>query len=205
MPLIEYYEAVLQLGDCFFSFLKVLFMIPVSFLPQIIMAINSTVAADYATVFIAFCNLVFALYITQKERKDKSNSEKKNKAFTLFLLVVIFPKINLLYEFVDELLKKCEALKTIEPNDIESRSEVNSAVLSLMQSFVSDFIYLFNAIDQNLYEELKNFTDDAIDELTKVIIDGGLNLGDGQKYDEVIKQPILYLRNQLIRTIYSKT
>ena len=88
-------------------------------------------------------------------------------------------------------------------NDLEKKQEINDSLRAHFYELTVDFIDLLMAIDyKNLYEPIRDKSQNLQDELTKAIFDEGIRLSHRPKFEERILTPMSKMQTDIIKILY---
>lgn len=159
-------------------------------------------ASVIITAVFAIANLILAISVF---RLDRASSEKKAEAerrLTMFKTLVLDAKMNSFHESIKSMREILDTLPKSD-NDIEKKQEINDALRAHFYELTVDFIDLLMAIDyKNLYEPIRDKSQNLQDELTKAIFDEGIRLSHRPKYEERILTPMSKMQTDIIKILY---
>ena len=159
-------------------------------------------ASVIITAVFAIANLILAISVF---RLDRASSEKKAEAerrLTMFKTLVLDAKINSFHESIKSMREILDTLPKSD-NDIEKKQEINDALRAHFYELTVDFIDLLMAIDyKNLYEPIRDKSQNLQDELTKAIFDEGIRLSHRPKFEERILSPMSKMQTDIIKILY---
>lgn len=159
-------------------------------------------ASVIITAVFAIVNLILAISVF---RLDRASSEKKAEAerrLTMFKTLVLDAKMNSFHESIKSMREILDTLPKLD-NDIEKKQEINDALRAHFYELTIDFIDLLMAIDyKNLYEPIRDKSQNLQDELTKAIFDEGIRLSHRPKFEERILTPMSKMQTDIIKILY---
>lgn len=159
-------------------------------------------ASVIITAVFAIANLILAISVF---RLDRASSEKKAEAerrLTMFKTLVLDAKMNSFHESIKSMREILDTLPKSD-NDIEKKQEINDALRAHFYELTVDFIDLLMAIDyKNLYEPIRDKSQNLQDELTKAIFDEGIRLSHRPKFEERILTPMSKMQTDIIKILY---
>lgn len=159
-------------------------------------------ASVIITAVFAIANLILAISVF---RLDRASSEKKAEAerrLTMFKTLVLDAKMNSFHESIKSMREILDTLPKSD-NDIEKKQEINDALRAHFYELTVDFIDLLMAIDyKNLYEPIRDKSQNLQDELTKAIFDEGIRLSHRPKFEERILTPMSMMQTDIIKILY---
>ena len=88
---------------------------------------------------------------------------------------------------------------------IKEKSRINENIQEKAVELRQNFIDVFLAIDNNLYQTLLSKIDELIDSLTITIFDEGINLAHRPKFDKEISNRIRESKTAIIGVLFSYT
>ena len=148
------------------------------------------------SIIIGFVN-IFALFrIAKVSNKLLDNENKKNRSNYLLKSLVLDYNLKNFYKLSDELENEYSRLidKDVDKlDDIKKDIEVNS--FKIFTRFSNEFYDIINAIDEELYTIIANEIEKLQDSLLINLFDNGVNLNHRNKYNELILNPILIVKN----------
>lgn len=155
-----------------------------------------------AMVIIATVNVLLIIYIFIKNRKKDDNHNEKNRKIDLLKTLILNCNIEKLYVFFKNIKENAMELNN-QSLSIEQKGRINDKLSDLATAYRQDFIDLFLAVDQTLYDKILEKTDSLIDELTNTIFDEGINLSHKPKFDEVVIKKIRESKTEIIKVLFS--
>lgn len=159
-------------------------------------------ASVIITAVFAIANLILAISVF---RLDRASSEKKAEAerrLTMFKTLVLDAKMNSFHESIKSMREILDTLPKSD-HDIEKKQEINDALRAHFYELTVDFIDLLMAIDyKNLYEPIRDKSQNLQDELTKAIFDEGIRLSHRPKFEERILTPMSKMQTDIIKILY---
>lgn len=150
-----------------------------------------------AVFIIALINVGLTIYIFYKNKKDLFAIETFNRKFELTKALVIEDRIRILYNFFDEISKSCSALKNKNVTDKDKKA-INERNLFCQAQFRLDFISVFQTVDNDIYRNLMDISDQMIDNLSNSIFDPGIRLSHDPMYKEKVLTPISQTRMKML-------
>lgn len=157
-----------------------------------------------ASIIIAIANVVLIIFIFRhNNKKDDSDKEKTRRQHLLKTLVLDY-NMSKFYSFYQEIHKETNALLANNLSN-EDKSRINENIKEKAVELRQNFIDMFLAIDDNLYQMLLSKIDELIDSLTNTIFDEGINLAFKPKYDEEVSKRIRESKTAIIGVLFSYT
>ncbi|MBN2650546.1 MAG: hypothetical protein JXR50_12460 [Prolixibacteraceae bacterium] len=157
-----------------------------------------------ASIIIAITNVVLIIFIFRhNNKKDDSDKEKTRRQHLLKTLVLDY-NMSKFYSFYQEIHKETNALLANNLSN-EDKSRINENIKEKAVELRQNFIDMFLAIDDNLYQMLLSKIDELIDSLTNTIFDEGINLAFKPKYDEEVSKRIRESKTAIIGVLFSYT
>ncbi len=154
-----------------------------------------------ATVIIAACNVLFALWIFwNKTKKDDSNKEKDRKILWFKVLLLDY-NLKYFYTFFDKLETGLSNLKNHNLSQADKEAIESAAAddfIVLRRKFTDTLL----AIDKSLYDRVLTYSDDLQSSISSAIFDGGINLSHNPKYDEVISEKLTEIKTNIINLLF---
>lgn len=157
-----------------------------------------------ASIIVAIANVVLIIFIFRhNNKKDDSDKEKSRRQHLLKTLVLDY-NMSKFYSFYQEIHKETNALLANNLSN-EDKSRINENIKEKAVELRQNFIDMFLAIDDNLYQMLLSKIDELIDSLTNTIFDEGINLAFKPKYDEEVSKRIRESKTAIIGVLFSYT
>lgn len=155
-----------------------------------------------ATILIAIVNVSLIIYIFVKNSKKDENHNEKNRKIDLLKTLILNYNMDKFYIYFKDIKQTAQALNTQNLSN-EQKSITNDKLSDLATVYRQDFIELFLAIDQTLYDKILEETDSLIDGLTNTIFDEGINLSHQPKFDELVIKKIRESKTEIIKILFS--
>ena len=157
-----------------------------------------------ANIIIAIANVVLIFFIFRhNNKKDDSDKEKSRKLHLLKTLVLDY-NMSKFYSFYQDINEEVKTL-LINNLSIKEKSRINENIQEKAVELRQNFIDVFLAIDNNLYQTLLSKIDELIDSLTITIFDEGINLAHRPKFDKEISNRIRESKTAIIGVLFSYT
>jgi len=155
-----------------------------------------------ATVIIALANVALVIYIFIKNReRDVSYKEKSRKLNLLKTLVLDYSMDNF-YEFFENIVNETNKLKN-KDLDKNGKQIINDTLLLLGRDFEQKFIDLFLGINQKLHEQIKQKTDNLIDDFTESIFNENINIYTDDNFTNFVTNRIILSKTQIIKILFN--
>ena len=103
------------------------------------------------------------------------------------------------YDIVETLAENLKPLKNSECNKKEVETNIQKTITKLREQF----IVLFFAIDEKLYNDILIEADKCIDSIVESISDDGINLYVESKYKDHIQSKIKLMQQNIIKLLYN--
>ena len=160
------------------------------------------IAFKVAAIFIAGFNAYFAVKIFRlKSEKDENEKERDRKIQLLKTLVLDHSLIHF-HSFFETLEESLHELQ--KPNLTDDQKEIiDEKNATYFIGLRSKFYDSLLAVDETLYEEIKNDADNLQSHLTDTIFDGGVNLSHLPKYDELISQKLTTAKTNILKKLFN--
>jgi len=155
-----------------------------------------------ATILIAAFNAYFVVKIFKlKSEKDENEKEKDRKIELLKTLVLDHSLIHF-HKFFENLEESLNELQTTNLSDTKKES-IDERNANLFIGLRNKFYDSLLAVDESLYEEIKNDADNLQSHITDTIFDGGVNLSHLPKFDELISQKLTATKTNIIKKLFN--
>lgn len=157
---------------------------------------------DYAykvsMVIIAGINIYLVVYYHAKgDLKDKKTKDKDRKVLMLKTLI--------LDHNLDKFYTSCDKIETSLSKLHNQNCDKRALEKELQEGFYqlfNKFINFLSAIDDNLYNSLKESCDKCRDTLVKNIGDEGVNLNVNKKYEELIQSVLDKNKTEMLAILF---
>ena len=161
------------------------------------------IASVVITAIFALANLILAISVFRLDRASNERKAEAGRRLTMFKTLVLDAKMNSFHESIKSMRNTLDSLPKFD-DDIEKKQEINGALRAQFYELTIDFIDLLMAIDyKNLYEPIRDKSQDLQDELTKAIFDEGIRLSHRPKFEERILSPVSKMQTDIIKILYS--
>lgn len=160
------------------------------------------IAFKTATIFIAGFNAYFAVKIFKLKTEKDENEKERDRKIQLLKTLVLDHSLTHFHTFFESLEDSLHDLQT--PDLTDSQKEItdeNNA--NLFIRLRSKFYDSLLAVDETLYEEIRNDADNLQSHLTDTIFDGGVNLSHLPKYDELISQKLTTAKTNILKKLFN--
>ncbi len=157
-----------------------------------------------ASIIIAIANIVLIIFIFRHNNKKVDSDKEKTRRQHLLKTLVLDYNMSKFYSFYQEIHKETNAL-LVNNLSTEDKSLINENIKKKAVELRQNFIDMFLAIDENLYQMLLSKIDELIDSLTNTIFDEGINLAFKPKYDEEVSKRIRESKTAIIGVLFSYT
>lgn len=161
------------------------------------------IICDISMVLIALTNIILLIYTFYQNRRWDNNNSEKSRRIKLFKTLVLDYNMKYLYSFFEEITKITQKLTKQTITEQERKSideEIQNACGQLRLQF-TDLLLAIN--NDSLYNSILQQTDDIQEKLSKIIYDGGYNLSNKPKFDELITANISKTRTEIIKILFS--
>lgn len=155
-----------------------------------------------ATIIIAIVNVSLIIYIFVKNNQKVHSQNEKSRKMDLLKTLILNYNMEKLYIFFKNLKENARELN-VQNLNVEQKEKINEKLGDLATIYRQDFIDLFLAVDQSLYNKILEKTDSLIDGLTNTIFDEGINLSHKPKFDELIIKRIRESKTEIIKLLFS--
>ncbi len=177
-----------------------LFNVVANFL-EFIGCISLDIIHKISTIFIAIFNTFFAIKIFYfKNRKDDVDKEK-DRRIQLLKTLVLDHYLKHFYELFSKIQKELTLFKL----NSQSESTKNKQIEKIDNLFIDlrrQFYDLLLAVDEDLYESVKDKADELQIELTISIKDPEIDLSDSTIYAEKIDEKIASTKAEIIKKLF---
>lgn len=160
------------------------------------------IAFKSATILIALFNIYFASKVFRINSKKSEAEKERDRKMLLLKTLILDPNFKYFYELFDKIEEELMNLRQPNLTDAE-KSKVDSGVLDLMILFRRKFYDSLLAVDESLYEAIKNLGDKFQSEISTIIFDPGINLSHGPKYEELITERVSAIRTEILKVIFA--
>lgn len=157
-----------------------------------------------ANIVIALANVVLIYFIFRLNKKKNDNDKEKERKLSLLKTLVLDYNMQKFYAFFQDINTTAYSLKENGLTNTRKK-EINEKIKDYSSILRHEFIDVFLAIDNSLYDKILIKTDELIDSLTNAIFDDGINLSHPPKYDELISKKISESKTEIIRILFSYT
>ena len=152
-------------------------------------------------ISLGICNLLLTIKFFQiKDKKENVDKEKDRKIQWLKSLILDH-NLKHFYEFFDGLNIELNKLKETGLNNDEKKS-IDSEIADKFVFLRQKFIDILLAVDSNLYDLFIKLSDELQDHITKSIFDGGINLSNSDKFNEVIQTKVMEIKTKFIKQLF---
>lgn len=160
------------------------------------------IAFKSATIFIALFNAYFAVKIFRlKDKKEESEKEKDRKMQLLKTLVLDHNMKNYysIYDSIENELLNLKKANLTVPDKKGIDLTLSDFFIQLRSKFYDSLL----AIDDDLYDYVKNNLDELQTSFTETIFDPGINLSHTPKYDELISQKLTTSKTEILKKLFN--
>lgn len=158
--------------------------------------------SNIATIFIAFANLILAIYIfTKKDKKDDVEKEKDRRIQSLKALVLDH-NLSKFYNFFDNLDVELIKLKNAEITDNDKANilkNTDNLFIELSRKFTDTLL----AVDKLLYDSILNCNDELQKTINDAVGNEGINLSHAPKFDEEINQKVTRFKTKILEILFN--
>ncbi len=160
------------------------------------------IASVIITAVFAIANLILAISVFRIDRASNEKKAETERRLTMFKTLVLDAKMNSFHKSIKSMREILDALPKSD-NDLEKKQEINDSLRAHFYELTVDFIDLLMAIDyKNLYEPIRDKSQNLQDELTKAIFDEGIRLSHRPKFEERILTPMSKMQTDIIKILY---
>lgn len=161
------------------------------------------IASVIITAVFAIANLILAISVFRIDRASNEKKAEAERKLTMFKTLVLDAKMNSFHESIRSMREILDALSKSD-DDLGKKQEINDALRAHFYDLTVNFIDLLMAIDyKNLYEPIRDKSQNLQDELTKAIFDEGIRLSHRPKFEERILTPMSKMQTGIIKILYS--
>jgi len=182
-------------------------------LPDSINAINQTIevvqnaslldiVCKIATIVIALVNIGLVVYIFLKNKERDVSHKEKHRKLSLLKTLVLDYCMKYFYEFFANLEEETKKLKS-KDLDESTKSKINDNLLSFGKTFESKFTDLFWGVDQRLYNDIKQKTDELLDGFTENIFNENININTNKNFNDLVINKITSNKTEIIKILFS--
>lgn len=157
-----------------------------------------------ANIIIAVANVVLIIHIFRHNNKRDDADKEKNRKQHLLKTLVLDYNMSKFYSFYQDIHKETNALLT-KHLSTEDKQKINESLKEKAIDLRQNFIDMFIAIDEGLYNLIIARIDELIDSLTNTIFDEGINLSHKPKYDDEVSKKIRESKTAIIGILFSYT
>lgn len=161
------------------------------------------IICDISMVLIAIANIILLIYTFCQNRRQEDNNSEKSRRIKLFETLVLDYNMKNLYSFFEEIsqITKKLAEKSITE---EEKQNIDKDIQDACGQMRQQFIDLLLAINkETLYDSILECADNLQGKLSEIIYDGGYNLCNKPKFDELITANISKTRTEMIKILFS--
>lgn len=167
--------------------------------------LSSTTPAEWimnvVTLLIALGGLVISIVVARMSRSDSHQQSISSRKLELMKTLILDHQMSVFYEHFKKLQDILARLK----NQACNKRDVEKEIQPVFRSLNEELLVLFRAIDEKLYKDILDQSDQCRDKLVESIADDGINLFIENKYKEHIQQPLTSAQQEIIRIIYNYT
>lgn len=153
---------------------------------------------SFWSIINSFGTLVIAIvsaYLTYYVHKTEKKRYKKSVRLEWYKSIILDKKISSIFEFFENVTEVTLELKKADNNDQILR-KIDDCISAELIKVRQDFVELIYAVDTTLYLRLTKEFDRMCDSITKVVVEGNMNLEDESNFDDYILNIIsLHRRN----------
>jgi len=155
-----------------------------------------------ASIIIALLGLIFTAYIFRENSRKEKNRDKESKQFDSLKTIILEHNLKHFFSFYENVISDVQPLSKKSLSD-NSKRKINDNMVSSLKELRLNFTDLLLAVDNKLYEQIKNNTDDLIDELTETMFDDGINLNHKPKFESEIITKLSTSKTENVRILYT--
>lgn len=153
------------------------------------------------TLLIALGGLVISIVVARMTRSDSHQQSISSRKLELMKTLILDHQMSVFYEH----FKKLQVILAKLKNKTCNKRDVEKEIQPVFRSLNEELLVLFRAIDEKLYKDILDQSDQCRDKLVESIADDGINLFIENKYKEHIQQPLTSAQQEIIRIIYNYT
>lgn len=160
------------------------------------------IAFKSATILIAMFNAYFAIKLFRiRYKKDDTEKERDRKMQLLKTLVLDHSLIHF-YSIFDEIETALCRLK-FNGLTLKDKQDIDAEISLLFIKFRRKFYDSLIAIDVTLYSSINKNADEFQTSITNTMFDEGVNLSHSPKYEELIIEPLVHYKSNIIKILFS--
>ncbi len=155
-----------------------------------------------AMIAIAGFNGYYAVKVFKfRNTKDQEEKERDRKIQLLKTLVLDHNLKNFysLFDLIEKELQKLKQPHLSQPD----RESIEGTVSGLFILLRQDFYDALVAIDENLYNTIKDIADELQGALSKIIFDSVLNLSYEPNYEEHVSEPLTEKKTEILKNLFA--
>lgn len=159
------------------------------------------IAFKSATICIAIFNAYFAIKIFKSKNKKDDTEKERDRKIQLLKTLVLDHNFKYFYSIFDEIECELSKLKNPKLTDQDKQS-IESNIQDLFISLRRNFYDSLLAIEETLYDNIKNKCDELQSHLSLTIFDQGVNSSHTPKYDDLINEKLIDAKTEIIKTLF---
>jgi hypothetical protein len=154
-----------------------------------------------ATILIALFNAYFAIMIFKVKNKKDDLEKERDRKLQLLKTLILDHSFKNFYETLEEI--ELELLKLKQPNlSVLNKQVIDSNIQTLFIKLRHKFYDSLLAIEESLYEKIKNKCDELQSHISLTIFDQGVNLSHEPKFDDLISEKLINTRSNIIKILF---
>jgi hypothetical protein len=155
-----------------------------------------------STVFIAACNVAFAVWIFYTKSKRDGRDRERDRKIDLLKVLVLDHNLKHFYKTFDDLEVELQLLRQNNLT-LEQKEGLEGRVSDLFIFLRRNFIDSLFAIDRPLYDNIMTHSDDLQGRLSHTIFDEGINLAHPPRYEEEISEKLTEAKTNILRILFT--
>lgn len=155
-----------------------------------------------STIVIAFLTLIFSVYIYIVTSKKEKKKNEEGRHIDLLKTLILDHNLGKFYVFFDNVINHSNEL-LVRPLSDPEKMIINDLYLEELTIYRLKFYELLKAVDDNLYQSIKDNADDLIDQLTLHLSNSNLNLNIPSVYQDNIVSTVTTFKTEAIRILFN--
>ncbi|WP_316826040.1 hypothetical protein [Pedobacter miscanthi] len=155
-----------------------------------------------ATIIIAGCSLYVSFYIFRQNKNNQANDKQKDRNIQSLKVLVLDHSLKFLYTFFEDLNLELQKLKAPDLDD-EKKANIVDKVSDKFIEVRMKFVDMLLAVDDKLYNEILSKMDNFQSHISNSAFDGGINLFNSTKYDELISVKYNVFKTEIIKSLFA--
>lgn len=153
-----------------------------------------------SAIIIAGINIFFAFWMFNQKKRETNQNLKKDRGLSWLKTIILDQNLKILYEKFDDIEKELQDLR--DNFDDTNKEKATNNLDDIFINFRRKFIDTLLAIDDDLYEQILDKSDNLQAELYNNIYDQGINLNHNPKFNEALLNPITRTKTDIIKILY---